>query len=152
MAGHLYDWEIASAAFFTYVAVVSAVLPGLPPRWRRSAALLALGGLGLTAVSVALPGSAVLDNWIIPPVLLADTPDGERFQNGALKEPSLEEYAAGAAALLELLPADIAVHPVTLPSPLEKVIGPPWVLNRQKVQEALTRALEGRDSRQGARA
>lgn len=85
----------------------------------------------------------------IPPVILAETPEAARYQNGKLAEPSLEEFAEGAAALLERLPADIAVHPVTLPAPLEEIVGPPWVLNRQKVQEAITKALEGRGTRQG---
>lgn len=70
MAEHLQVWELASAAFFIYTAVVSALLRDLPPHWRRSAALLALAGFLITVGSVALPPSPVLDHWVIPPALL----------------------------------------------------------------------------------
>lgn len=88
---------------------------------------------------------------LVPPLIHADTPEAARYQRGQLAEPTLEEFAAGAALLLERLPADVAVHPVTLPHNTDDVLGPAWVQNRQKVQEAITKALEGRGTRQGER-
>lgn len=87
---------------------------------------------------------------LTPDLILVDTPEGTRYLEGRLEEPELATWAGRAAALLERLPRTMTVHPVALTSPPSDVLGPAWVSNRQKVQEALTKALAARDSCQGA--
>lgn len=89
---------------------------------------------------------------LTPELILVDTPEGNRYLEGRLAEPELATWAMRAAGLLERLPRTMAVHPVALTSPPSEVLGPAWVSNRQKVQEAVTQALAARATYQGAAA
>lgn len=62
-------WQAASAAFFAYVAVVAVLLPRLPAGRRRLAWAGAFAG-GVTVTGSWLSPHAVLDDWVMPPVLL----------------------------------------------------------------------------------
>jgi radical SAM superfamily enzyme len=86
---------------------------------------------------------------LVAPAILSGTPAAERYERGEMEEPELEEFASTAARFLELIPASVAVQPVVLSQPSDHVAGPRWVLNRQKVQEAVGLALEERGTSQG---
>lgn len=64
------QWPLASAAFFVYALVVTALLPRLTRESRRRAASLALPGLILSVGAVVLDHRAVLHDWVLPPILL----------------------------------------------------------------------------------
>jgi radical SAM superfamily enzyme len=86
---------------------------------------------------------------IVAPAFLAGTEAGARYQAGDLDEPELEEFADRAAEFLERIPDTVTVHPLVLFSPNDAVLGPNWVLNRQKVEAAVADALEARGTMQG---
>ena len=63
-------WQIGTALFFGYAAVVAALPRGLDARRRvRTVAGAALGGVVL-AVSIALPLDSFPNRWLLPPALL----------------------------------------------------------------------------------
>jgi len=63
-------WQIGTALFFGYVAVVAALPRGLDARRRvRTVAGVALGAAAL-AVSLALPLDSFANRWLLPPALL----------------------------------------------------------------------------------
>jgi radical SAM superfamily enzyme len=88
----------------------------------------------------------------VAPAYLTGTEAGARYQAGDLDEPELEEFADRAAEFLERIPESITVHPLVLFSPNDAVLGPHWVLNRQKVEAAVAEALEARGTVQGEKA
>ena len=63
-------WELASAFFFSYVAIVAVVLRGM----HREVRLRVLGGaflgIALAAGAGALPSDSLARVWILPPLLL----------------------------------------------------------------------------------
>jgi len=63
-------WQIGTALFFGYVAVVAALPRGLDGRRRvRTVAGVALGAAAL-ALSLALPLDSFANRWLLPPALL----------------------------------------------------------------------------------
>jgi radical SAM superfamily enzyme len=86
---------------------------------------------------------------LVAPAILSGTPEAVRYERGEIAEPELDDFAATAAAFLELIPATVVVHPLVLNQRSDTVLGPRWVLNRQKVQEAVGDALESRGKNQG---
>ena len=68
-AGEMLPWQTASGVYFVYVAVVAAILPGLPLAKRRLAFFAAAVGL-LGTVAARMLANAVLNDWVIPPTLL----------------------------------------------------------------------------------
>lgn len=116
------------------------------------AALAAGGGHGAVEAAAALVRKLRPDSvGIRAPLVLDGTPEARRFARDGARETPLEEFAGRAAAFLERIPAAVAVHPLVLSAPADSVLGPRWVLNRQKVEEAVTLALEGRGTSQGGR-
>ena len=64
------SWHAGSLLFLVYLAVATAILPGVPPRQRmRAWGFLALGA-ALLAISWILPTTHFLNTWILPPSLL----------------------------------------------------------------------------------
>jgi hypothetical protein len=67
---HVIPWQLGSAVFFGYLAVVAALPRGLDRRRRAQT----LGGVALgaaiLAVSVLLPRDAFANRWLLPPALL----------------------------------------------------------------------------------
>jgi len=64
------NWQLASAVFLSYLAIVAVLPRGLPPGrpWKVLAGV-ALGGTSLT-VSLALAPGSVANVWILPAVVL----------------------------------------------------------------------------------
>lgn len=89
---------------------------------------------------------------ILAPAFLAGTEAGVRYEAGDVDEPELTEFAERAAEFLERIPETVTVHPLVLFSPNDAVLGPNWVLNRQKVEAAVAEALESRGTVQGEKA
>lgn len=87
----------------------------------------------------------------VAPVIVDGTVDAARYESGELDEPEIEAFASRVAYVLERIPAIVAVHPVILSQKADQIVGGRWALNRQKVQEAIGRALEESGSLQGAR-
>jgi hypothetical protein len=63
-------WIAASLTFFFYVLAVTPVIPGLTMRARILAALGSLAGLAIALTAHAARPTAVLHDWLVPPVLL----------------------------------------------------------------------------------
>jgi len=63
-------WPLASGLFFGYAAGVAAVVPRLPWPRRRAALIFAAVGLTLAVISVRLPFTPILHDWLLPPALL----------------------------------------------------------------------------------
>ncbi len=87
----------------------------------------------------------------VAPVIVDGTVDAARYESGELHEPEIEAFAVRVAYVLERIPATVAVHPVILAQKADQIVGARWALNRQRVQEAIGRALEESGSLQGAR-
>lgn len=62
------SWQTPSAVFFVYVALVAALHPRVPPSRRRLAVAGSVAAVIATAGAARLP--AVLNDWVIPPLLL----------------------------------------------------------------------------------
>ena len=62
-------WQAATAIFFIYIASLAMILPrlGMTQRWRSLAG--AVAGL-LVLLAAALVQHPILNNWVIPPVVL----------------------------------------------------------------------------------
>lgn len=88
---------------------------------------------------------------VLAPVITEGGVPAEALERGEIREPGLDEFAARAARFLEAIPAEVVVHLAVLDRPADAVLGPRWVLNRQKVEEAVATALERQGTRQGAR-
>ncbi len=86
----------------------------------------------------------------VAPAIVDGSPEARRFQDGEIEEEDLETFAERAARFLEMIPADVAVQPIVVSQKADSILAPAWVLNRQKVQEAVGRALEDRGTTQGA--
>ncbi|HET7697331.1 MAG TPA: phosphatase PAP2 family protein [Vicinamibacterales bacterium] len=63
-------WQLASAAFFGYVALAAVLPRGLERRRRLDALAGAATGAGIVWVSAALPRDSVFNQWLLPPALL----------------------------------------------------------------------------------
>jgi hypothetical protein len=64
------DWIAASLAFFSYVAILGLILPGLRARARRFACGGAFAGLVMCAAAYFSPANTIVMRWILPPSLL----------------------------------------------------------------------------------
>lgn len=63
-------WQIGSAVFFGYVAVVAALPRGLDRRRRAMTLAGVTLGTGVLIVSLALPRDSFANQWLLPPALL----------------------------------------------------------------------------------
>ena len=63
-------WQLASLAFFAYVALAAELQPGLARRKRIRAWAGAAVGAAMAAVAVRLPADGLANVWILPPALL----------------------------------------------------------------------------------
>jgi hypothetical protein len=63
-------WQAATAAFFSYAAVVAVLPRGLSPERRRAAFAGAACGVLVLAGSCALPANGVANVWLLPPAAL----------------------------------------------------------------------------------
>jgi PAP2 superfamily protein len=63
-------WLTASFTYFLYVTAVAILLPRLPRAARVRAMTLAGAGLAFTALAVYARPVRVLDEWLLPPILL----------------------------------------------------------------------------------
>jgi hypothetical protein len=66
----LRPWEIASVVFFAYAVAATIALPGLAPRRRMQALGGAAAGIAIVVVSIAMPPTRILHEWLLPPSLL----------------------------------------------------------------------------------
>jgi PAP2 superfamily len=134
-------WIAASAGFFVYVAMVAPLVRGLPARRRVLAAAGSAVGVLISAAAHIQPHSAVLHDWILPPVLLllaywtsgllfaAPMPRVETVLERIDRALSVDRVAAAApramAELLELayagvyplIPLALGVHLLVTESP-----------------------------------
>jgi hypothetical protein len=83
--------------------------------------------------------------------VLRDTALERLFRNGAFRPPSLEEYAAMAVRLLELMPPDVVVQRLVGDAPRAFLVAPDWMGNKQRAVRRVTELLEERDTWQGRR-
>lgn len=137
----LRPWELASAAFFAYDAIVAFLPRRLPAasRWRVATACAA--GLALTALSAILPAHPIVHDWLMPPVLLliaywtsgalfvAPMPRAERvLQNvdralGVRRWPAIaprwiaEGLEVAYSSIYALIPVALAIHLTMSTSP-----------------------------------
>ncbi|HEX7879170.1 MAG TPA: hypothetical protein VF720_07150 [Candidatus Eisenbacteria bacterium] len=86
------------------------------------------------------------------PAVVAGTSEAELYERGRLDDVELDAFAERAAEFLERIPGDVAVHPLVLNAPGDSIVAPHWVHNRQKVEEAVSLALEARGAVQGGKA
>jgi radical SAM superfamily enzyme len=86
------------------------------------------------------------------PAVVAGTDEAELYERGRLTDVELDDFADRAAEFLERIPKDVAVHPLVLNAPGDAIVAPHWVHNRQKVEEAVSLALEARGAVQGGKA
>jgi membrane-associated phospholipid phosphatase len=63
-------WQVGSAAFFVYLALVTALPRGLTGEDKRRVWRGAALGLGLLTISMALAPAGVANAWILPPLVL----------------------------------------------------------------------------------
>lgn len=70
MSEGLRAWEWAGLAFFAYALGCAVLLPGLDRSARFRSAAGSLTGVLVTLLSAALHRTAVLQNWVVPPLLL----------------------------------------------------------------------------------
>jgi PAP2 superfamily protein len=128
------NWEIASAAFFAYTAIVAVALPTLSSAARRRVETASACGIALAIISTVLPPTVLLHGWLVPPVLLllgywtsgalfvAPMPGAERTLQTIDRALGIRPLAAiiprWAAELLEfayagvyaLIPISLALH------------------------------------------
>jgi membrane-associated phospholipid phosphatase len=134
-------WLAASIVFFAYVAVVTPLVPRLASRRRWLAAAGVAAGFLVCALAHATRENAVLQEWILPPVLLllgywtsgllfsAPMPRAERLLASIDDRLGIDRVAAamprGLAELLEvayaavypLVPAALVIHLFTSSAP-----------------------------------
>jgi hypothetical protein len=117
-------WQTATGAFFVYVGLVAAFLPGLDSAKRRLAIVGAIAGVSLAAAA-AIFTHPVLSDWVIPPLVLltgywtsgllfvAPMPAAERVLLAIDRSLEVRRMAAAAPrAIAEMLEvAYIAVYP-----------------------------------------
>jgi len=96
---------------------------------------------------IALKPDAV---GLVAPAIVDGSPEALAWQRGEIEEEDLDTFAERAARFLELIPAGVAVHPIVFAQRSDAILGPDLLTNRQKVQEAVGRALEERGTTQGA--
>jgi hypothetical protein len=63
-------WELASAAFFGYIAACAWLVPGVGPARRRRVFVIAAAGMVVSLAAARLTLPPVLRDWILPPLLL----------------------------------------------------------------------------------
>ena len=121
-------WQVASAAFFAYLALVAELQPRLSGRARRLVWVAAAVGAAIAIAASRLPPDGVLNVWIVPPALLllgyktsgllfvAPMPSAERALlalDGALRIQRIAARTPRAVAeILEL--AYVGVYPLVL--------------------------------------
>jgi membrane-associated phospholipid phosphatase len=134
-------WPLASGLFCGYAAGVAATMPRLPWPRRRTALTFAAAGLALSVVSARLPFTAVLHDWLLPPVLLllgywtsgllfvAPMPRAERVLAGidealcirqiarSTPRPVAELLEAAYVGVYPLVPAALVIELTLTPSP-----------------------------------
>jgi uncharacterized protein len=135
-------------------------IEGTPGEWPAARnAQVRLGiqvDLGTDVADAVAEGAALVRRLkpdavgILAPVIVDGSTEAQALERGEIREPELGEFAARAARFLAAIPAEVVVHLVVLNRPADSVLGPRWVLNRQKVEEAVAVALEQQDTRQGA--
>jgi hypothetical protein len=120
----MHPWQTAAGVYFLYIGLVAAILPRLASRRRRLAFAGAAVGL-LAAASAMVVSHEILNDWVIPPVVLliaywtsgllfvAPMPEVERRLLAFDRRLAVSRLAAGAprvvAEFLEL--AYAAVYP-----------------------------------------
>ncbi|MDZ4806062.1 MAG: hypothetical protein SGI90_14480 [Candidatus Eisenbacteria bacterium] len=85
------------------------------------------------------------------PAAVTGTAQAKLWEDGRLPDIGLDQFADRAATFLERISRDVAVNPLVLNAPGDSVVGPRWVHNRQKVEEAINLALEARGGVQGGK-
>lgn len=83
--------------------------------------------------------------------VLAGTPLGELYQQGAFEVLAQEEYVNLAVDVLERLQPQTLIHRLTGDGPRDLLLAPLWSLNKWEVLNAIEAELRRRDSRQGSR-
>ncbi|TPW17591.1 MAG: hypothetical protein FD129_318 [bacterium] len=86
------------------------------------------------------------------PAVVAGTAEARLWEAGKLPDVELEQFADRAAEFLERISREVVVNPLVLNAPFDSIVGPAWVHNRQKVEEAINLALEARGAVQGGKA
>lgn len=134
MAHFVRNWEIASAAFFAYTAIVAVAMPTPSSTARRRVEAASVCGFALALISTVLSPAVLLHGWLLPPVLLllgywtsgalfvAPMPGVERALQNIDRALAIRRLAAVAprsvAELLEfayagvfaLIPISLALH------------------------------------------
>lgn len=85
------------------------------------------------------------------PSIVAGTETAARWESGRYRGVELDQFADRVAEFLEKIPLEVIVNPLVLNAPDDSIVGPPWVHNRQKVEEAISLALAARGGVQGGR-
>jgi len=130
-------------------------VPAEPPFSRGDGIKLGVSvhfnGVGIDEIAAGV--SRVMPDAVgfVAPLILDKTPEAERYLRGALEEPDLHSFAENVAEVLQRIPAGVAIHPIVVPERADHILAPRWALNRQKVQEAVGRALETAGESQGSR-
>lgn len=120
------QWQLGSAIFLGYLALVAALPRRLPPRNRVRIVAGIVLGIGVLAVSIRLPADGLANVWVVPPALLllgywtsgllfvAPMPRAERFLARIDRDLGIDALAARfSRPLAELLEfAYAAVYPL----------------------------------------
>ncbi len=126
----------AAAAGLKVCAHVILGLPGESGEEMRETAR-ALAGLPIAGVKIHLL------------LVLEGTPLAGLYRRGEVRLPSMEEYAARAADVLELLPPEVIIQRLTADGYRDILIAPAWANRKLEVLDAIQAELIRRDSRQG---
>lgn len=81
--------------------------------------------------------------------ILEGTPLANLFQEGRLKELTLEDYAGLVAESIGILPPETVIHRLTSDPPREGLLSPLWLLEKNKVLQAINKTLSERSLYQG---
>jgi len=81
--------------------------------------------------------------------ILAGTPLGDLYRQGAVKVLEQSEYVDIVADVLERLHPDTLIHRLTGDGPRDTLLAPLWSLNKWEVLNAINAEMERRGSRQG---
>jgi radical SAM protein (TIGR01212 family) len=113
-------------------------LPGEgPEHWRKTARQLARTGID----AVKLHMLYVVDGTAL----------GRAWTEGRIPTLTLEEYAGGAADVLERLPPETVVERLVSDPPTGRTLAPDWLGDKDAVLAAVRAEMKRRGSRQGAR-
>jgi radical SAM superfamily enzyme len=83
--------------------------------------------------------------------LMEGTRMGEEYKSAPWALPSMEEYAALIADMLEFCPQEITIHRLTGDAPRSLLIAPDWTRNKHAVLNLLQSEFKRRGSFQGSR-